>query len=63
MNSTLAHYGVKGMKWGVRRDRRKRARTAAALYDMELNNTNKFSGTRYKKSYDPLRIRARDTIV
>lgn len=35
MDSTLAHYGVKGMKWGIRRDRRKRARTAAAVSKLE----------------------------
>lgn len=62
MDSTLAHYGVKGMKWGIRRDRRKRARTAAALYDMELNNTDKFSGVRYEKSKIPYEY-ARETLL
>lgn len=35
MDSTLAHYGVKGMKWGIRRNRRERARTAAAVSKLE----------------------------
>lgn len=62
MDSTLAHYGVKGMKWGIRRDRRKRARTAAALYDMELNNADKFTGVRYEKSRIPYEY-ARETLL
>lgn len=30
-NQELMHYGVKGMKWGVRRDMGRRARIAADL--------------------------------
>ena len=35
-NNELYHYGVKGMKWGVRRDRARRARVVA--YTRNLNS-------------------------
>lgn len=40
LSDELRHYGVKGMKWGVRRDIGRRARKAARLSDRidEYNN-------------------------
>lgn len=44
----LIHYGVKGMKWGVRRDIKKRSRTAARLE--VLSNKNKKKINKAEKS-------------
>ena len=37
----LMHYGVKGMKWGVRRQIKRNSRTAARLHTLEKANDKK----------------------
>lgn len=49
----LYHYGVKGMKWGVRRERAKRARVAASIRianSKQLKNLEKMKLKRDKKA-------------
>ena len=48
MDNELYHYGVKGMKWGVRRDRKTRSRDAARLGRVERSQEKKI--TKLKKS-------------
>lgn len=58
MDSILTHYGVKGMKWGIRRDRRKRARTAASVSkledeDLPFNRNRKSTNAAYTNKHLP----------
>ena len=52
-NGELYHYGVKGMKWGVRRERAKRARVAAStriINSKQLKQLEKMKRKRDKKA-------------
>lgn len=48
MNDELCHYGVKGMKWGVRRDIKKRSRFAAQASDYVRRKDYKIESTKQK---------------
>lgn len=44
----LVHYGVKGMKWGVRRNIRKQAKTSALLYRAKDYASRQSENLQYK---------------
>lgn len=45
MDDDLKHYGVKGMKWGIRRDRRSLSRSSSSKKD---NSTSKIASVTNK---------------
>lgn len=54
-NDKLMHYGVKGMKWGVRRDRAKRARMGQRLKeraDLDSKTVDNLKKKRSKMVFD-----------
>ncbi len=58
MNETIEHFGVKGMKWGVRKDRK----SVKNMTNKELQDANHRMGleNQYKKLKHPIASKASD---
>jgi hypothetical protein len=48
MSDYISHYGIKGMKWGVRKDRTKRREKKRANYAEDYVQTRKLKSKGYK---------------
>lgn len=61
MNEELQHHGVKGMKWGVRKERK----AVKNMSNKELQDANKRMGleNQYKKLKHPVRSKASEKFI